>query len=93
MREQAKDSAKAYMKETLKSSVKRSIKPRLCNCPTIILVLIALIVIFIEAIFSWASICSIVKLLSLCFSFQFKWRIATGIWLILLLLRAIFNRD
>lgn len=93
MREQAKAPIKASMKETLKSSIKRSIKPRLCNCPMIILVLIALIVIFIEAIFSLAIICGIVKLLSLCFSFQFKWRIATGIWLILLLLRAMFNRD
>ena len=35
---------------------------------------------------SWIATCGIVKLTTMCFGWTFKWVIATGIWLILLLL-------
>lgn len=35
---------------------------------------------------SWFATCGVVKLITLCFSLNFSWKIATGIWLVLLLL-------
>ena len=32
---------------------------------------------------SWIATCGIIKLITLCFGWQFKWSIATGIWLII----------
>lgn len=34
---------------------------------------------------SWATTCGIVYLITLCFNWTFKWSIATGIWLIMVL--------
>lgn len=42
---------------------------------------------------SWIIVCGIIKLITICFSIPFKWSIATGIWLILCLLRAVFKED
>lgn len=40
---------------------------------------------------SWIGTCGIVKLITLCFGFTFKWSIATGIWFILCILRSVFK--
>ena len=40
---------------------------------------------------SWIVTCGIIKLITLCFGWRFKWSIATGIWLIIRILRSIFN--
>lgn len=40
---------------------------------------------------SWLITCGIVKLITLCFEWTFKWSSATGIWLILCLLKTKFN--
>lgn len=40
---------------------------------------------------SWFVTCTIIKFIAFCFGFSFSWRIATGIWLILLLLKQVFN--
>lgn len=40
---------------------------------------------------SWIVTCGIIKLITLCFGLTFKWSIATGIWLIICLLRSIFR--
>lgn len=37
---------------------------------------------------SWLAVCGLVKLITLCFGFTFSWLIATGIWLILILLKS-----
>lgn len=37
---------------------------------------------------SWIVTCGFIKLITICFGWTFKWSIATGIWLILLLLEA-----
>ena len=55
---------------------------------------LALIVIIILAItygISWITTCGIIKLITLCFGWTFKWSVATGIWLIMLLLRSVFK--
>jgi hypothetical protein len=39
----------------------------------------------------WAITCVIVKLVTMCFGLQFKWSIATGIWLVVLLIKEAFN--
>lgn len=36
--------------------------------------------------FSWIATCGIIKLITLCFGLTFSWPIATGIWLVLLIL-------
>ena len=39
---------------------------------------------------SWIVTCGIVKLITMCFGWTFSWSIATGIWLIICILRLIF---
>lgn len=40
---------------------------------------------------SWIATCGIIKLISMCFGFAFKWSIATGVWLIICILKSIFR--
>lgn len=40
---------------------------------------------------SWIITCGIIKLICLCFGLAFSWSVATGIWLITILLRSIFK--
>jgi hypothetical protein len=39
----------------------------------------------------WITTCGIIKLITLCFGWKFSWAMATGIWLIIYLLKTIFN--
>ena len=39
---------------------------------------------------SWIITCGIIKLITLCFGWTFSWPIATGIWLVMILLRMVF---
>lgn len=41
---------------------------------------------------SWFLTCCVVKLIMLCFGLTFSWAAATGIWLIICLLRGIFRK-
>ena len=55
---------------------------------------VALVVVGILAFaygLSWIVTCGIIKLITMCFGWTFKWGIATGIWLIICILRSIFN--
>lgn len=52
--------------------------------------LITLIVIAVFVL-SWAITCGIIKLITLCFGWNFSIAIATGIWLILFLLKGLFR--
>lgn len=52
------------------------------------------VVILILAIcygFSWIVTCGIIKLITVCFGLTFRWSIATGIWLIICILKSIFS--
>ena len=40
---------------------------------------------------SWLITCGIFYLITLCFSLEFSWLTATGVWLVTILLKAIFN--
>lgn len=40
---------------------------------------------------SWIITCGIVKLITMCFGLTFSWAIATGIWLIYILLKSLFT--
>ena len=40
---------------------------------------------------SWIITCGIVKLITICFGLTFSWAIATGVWLILRLLKSVFS--
>ena len=50
-------------------------------------VLLAVIVYLIVAAVSWIATCGIIKLITLCFGWTFSWAWATGIWLVLYLLK------
>ena len=43
--------------------------------------------------FSWIVTCGVIKLITLCFGWQFKWSIATGIWLVMCLARTVFKNS
>lgn len=40
---------------------------------------------------SWIVTCGIIKLITMCFGLEFSWAVATGIWLIICILKSIFN--
>ena len=40
---------------------------------------------------SWLATCGIIKLITMCFGLNFTWKIATGIWLVICLLKPVFN--
>lgn len=50
--------------------------------------IIFLIVVFA---FSWIVTCGVIKLITICFGWKFKWSIATGIWLVMCLARTVFK--
>ena len=52
--------------------------------------IVALGFIIIKGI-SWIITCGIIKLITLCFGLNFSWGIATGIWLVILILKSIFK--
>ena len=43
--------------------------------------------------FSWILTCGVIKLITMCFGWQFKWSIATGIWLVMCLARTVFKNS
>lgn len=40
---------------------------------------------------SWIVTVGIVKLITMCFGWTFSWGMATGVWLIIIILKSIFN--
>lgn len=41
---------------------------------------------------SWLVTCGLVYLIALCFAWEFSWWIATGVWLVFLLINAAISR-
>lgn len=56
------------------------------------IVLFLLIVAFFYGL-SWITTCGIIKLITMCFGWTFKWSIATGVWLILCIARRILKNS
>ena len=54
---------------------------------TIILVIVGL------AFLEWIITVGIIKLITMCFGWSFKWSVATGIWLIICVLQSIFKSN
>ena len=54
--------------------------------------LLAIVAFAAVASLSWIITCGIVYLITLCFSLEFSWLVATGIWLLMILLKDIFSR-
>ena len=56
--------------------------------------IVAAVVILLVAVcygISWIATCAIIKLITMCFGWEFSLAIATGIWLIICILKSIFN--
>lgn len=72
--------------------MKPSFKDRITDVIAGIIVIFS--VVFIAAVvlgIGWAATCLVVKLITMCFGLTFSWAMATGIWLIILLLKKIFK--
>ena len=63
------------------------IERKMCKVGTFIIILLLAICYAI----SWLITCGIIKLITICFGLTFSWAIATGIWLILCLLKSVFS--
>ena len=55
--------------------------------------LFTIVFIVIAFAFSWGITCGVIKLITMCFGWQFKWSIATGIWLVMCLARTVFKNN
>lgn len=42
---------------------------------------------------SWIITCGLIALICLCFHWTFSWLTATGIWLVILILKSIFSHN
>jgi hypothetical protein len=55
--------------------------------------LVIIIALIVGYAISWAVIVGIIKLITMCFSIGFSLPVATGIWLILCLLKLVFHKS
>lgn len=56
------------------------------------LTFIAVVFVILTCTFmSWTITCGIIKLIAVCFGIGFSFKVATGIWLILMLLKFVFG--
>lgn len=51
---------------------------------------VALIIVAFYGI-SWLGTCGVIKMITMCFGWDFSWAISTGIWLILCFLTSMFK--
>ena len=56
-------------------------------------VIFTLFIIVLALTISWAITIGLVKLICICFSLDFSLKIATGVWLILCLIRPVFSSE
>ena len=53
--------------------------------------LVGCLTVILALAFSWICTCGLVYLITLCFGWTFTWAIATGVWLLGMLLSGIFK--
>ncbi len=53
--------------------------------------LVALLIVAAAYAISWLVTCGIIYLITLCFGWTFTWVTATGVWLVIIVLKSIFN--
>ena len=56
-----------------------------------IVALIAIVIFLVLSAISWLITCEMFYLITLCFGLEFSWLTATGVWLVMILLRSIFS--
>ena len=56
-------------------------------------VLLAILIIAVCVFLEWIITVGIIKLITMCFGWTFKWSVATGIWLIICILQSIFKSN
>ena len=71
--------------------MKKSLKENLATGGIYVILIIAFLIICYGI--SWIVTCGIIKLITMCFGLTFKWSIATGIWLVICVLRTIFQSN
>ena len=49
----------------------------------ILITILTIVLLIVITGASWISTCGIIKLITMCFGWKFKWSIATGIWLVM----------
>ena len=54
-------------------------------------VFIGILVVILLYGLSWILTCGIIKLITMCFGLVFTWKIATGVWLVICLLKSVLN--
>lgn len=54
-------------------------------------VILALLVFALVCGTSWILTCGLIKLVTMCFGWTFSWCTATGIWLVMCLVRSVFS--
>lgn len=63
------------------------------NAGTLLGIIVGLLLTALLFGLSWIITCGIIYLIMACFGWTFSWPIATGIWLVTLLLRSIFKSN
>lgn len=67
----------------------KNLKSKIAEGGTVAILVIVILVLCYGL--SWIVTCGIIKLITLCFGWTFKWSIATGIWLVICILKSIFK--
>jgi uncharacterized membrane protein YqjE len=51
------------------------------------------IMLIVTAVFDYLGYCGLLKLITLCFNLAFTWKWATGVFLIIIVLKSIFKQS
>lgn len=54
-------------------------------------ILIMIVIVIVSMAISWGIVVGIIKLITLCFGWEFSLPVATGIWLIMMLAKMVFS--
>ena len=63
------------------------------KCGTALGCLTAILTVVLLCGISWIATCGLVKLITLCFGWTFSWGWATGVWLVMILLKSVFSTN
>lgn len=61
------------------------------NAGWIVGCLFAVVIFMFACAVSWIITCGVIKLITMCFGWEFSWGIATGVWLLMYLARTVLN--
>lgn len=53
--------------------------------------LVAVVIFIFACAVSWIITCVVIKLITMCFGWEFSWGIASGVWLLMGLARTVLN--